>query len=77
MNLSVAFDTLTHGKLPSHLTKIFQSFWHFTDIVRLSSVLNEEINLPYEFDVIDYNSIDSKELKEHIDSFCASLWEHK
>ena len=37
-------------------------------ISRLGTQLNEELPLPYEFDVIDYASIDTPALKEHIDS---------
>ena len=34
---------------------------------RLHDILEEEINLPYFFDVINYNSISNKDLKNHID----------
>ena len=40
----------------------------FRTISRLGAQLNEELPLPYEFDVIDYASIDTPALKEHIDS---------
>ena len=42
-------------------------------ISRLSACLNEEIPLPYKFDVLDYASIDSAKLKEHIDTVGKSL----
>ena len=38
-------------------------------ISSLAARLNEEIPLPYEFDVIDYASVDTPALTEHIDSF--------
>ena len=40
-----------------------------TDITvkRLNSRLNEELPLPYFFDVIDYKSINNPDLVEHID----------
>ncbi|MBN1849209.1 MAG: nucleotidyltransferase domain-containing protein [Deltaproteobacteria bacterium] len=36
-------------------------------VKRFSSRLNEEVPLPYFFDVIDYKSISNKDLVEHID----------
>ena len=36
-------------------------------ISRLGAQLNEELPLPYQFDVIDYASIDTPALKERID----------
>ena len=36
-------------------------------IKRLSDLLNEELPLPYFFDVVDYNAITNKDLKKHID----------
>ena len=38
-------------------------------ISRVGARLNEELPLPYQFDVIDYATIDTPALKEHIDSF--------
>jgi predicted nucleotidyltransferase len=34
---------------------------------QLHGVLNDETPLPYKFDVIDYDKLDNKELKGHID----------
>ncbi|MBU3917095.1 nucleotidyltransferase domain-containing protein [bacterium] len=42
-------------------------------INRLSFLLNEELPLPYFFDVIHYEEIDNKDLKEHIDRVGKSL----
>lgn len=36
---------------------------------RISSILNEELPLPYLFDVIDYDAITNPDLKKHIDEF--------
>ncbi len=36
-------------------------------IDRLSSLLNEELPLPYFFDVVCYENIDNRNLKDHID----------
>ena len=36
-------------------------------VSRLSAQLNEELPIPYFIDVVDYNSLLNKELKEHID----------
>lgn len=33
----------------------------------LQSYINEDLPIPYMVDVIDYNSLDHRELKEHID----------
>lgn len=33
---------------------------------QMSGILNEETNLPYFFDVVDFNSIERKEFLEHI-----------
>ncbi len=38
-------------------------------IKRLSSILNEEVPLPYFFDVVHYESISHAELVQHIDRF--------
>jgi hypothetical protein len=32
----------------------------------LPGILNEETLLPYKFDVLDYDKIDNRQLKEHI-----------
>ncbi len=42
-------------------------------ISRLRYLLNEETNLPYFFDIIDYDSITSQELIKHIDEFGIDL----
>lgn len=36
-------------------------------ITTISGILNDESPLPYEFDIIDYNSLENQKLKEHID----------
>ncbi|MCK4563836.1 MAG: nucleotidyltransferase domain-containing protein [Verrucomicrobia bacterium] len=46
-------------------------------ISRLGTQLNEELPLPYQFDVIDYASIDTRALTEHIDSFGKVLFQRK
>lgn len=38
-------------------------------IARLSDDLNEKYPLPYFFDIVNYNEISNKELKNHIDTF--------
>jgi predicted nucleotidyltransferase len=35
--------------------------------IDIESFINEEIPVPYTVDVVDYNSLKKKELKEHID----------
>lgn len=39
----------------------------FETVSRLHYLLEEETDIPLFFDVVDYNSIDKPELKEHID----------
>ena len=36
-------------------------------IAQISHELNSESPLPYYFDILDYNSLESKQLKDHID----------
>ena len=42
-------------------------------ISHLRYLLNEETNLPYFFDVVDYDSITSQELLKHINDFGIDL----
>ncbi|MFH0800497.1 MAG: nucleotidyltransferase domain-containing protein [Pseudomonadota bacterium] len=44
---------------------------------RLSRKLNAETNLPYKFDVIDYDKISNSELKKHIDAFGCRLYRRR
>lgn len=37
--------------------------------VDIESFINEVMTIPYNVDVVDYNSLKKKELKEHIDRF--------
>ena len=39
----------------------------FDTVSQISYLLNEETNMPYKFDVLDYNKINEPQLKEHID----------
>lgn len=36
-------------------------------VLKLSGILNDETLLPYKFDILNYDTINSTELKEHID----------
>ncbi len=38
-------------------------------MVRLTNILEEELPLPYHFDIIDYKSVTNNELKKHIDCY--------
>ncbi|MFC2130996.1 nucleotidyltransferase domain-containing protein [Bacteroidota bacterium] len=38
-----------------------------SDMARLRDLLNEELPLPYFFDVINYHEINNQDLREHID----------
>ena len=39
---------------------------NFDVVTKLSSLLNEELPLPYYFDIIDYKAIQNEALREHI-----------
>lgn len=39
----------------------------FQDVSRLSYILNEETNLPYKIDLLNYHTITEPDLKAHID----------
>jgi uncharacterized protein len=45
------------------------------DAMRLSAVLNEETTLPYFFDVVIYETIQSSDLSEHIDRVGETIYE--
>ena len=40
---------------------------NFNIVLDISSILNEESSMPYYFDVLDYKSIENKDLVHHID----------
>ena len=46
-------------------------------IFEVSRELNEESPLPYYFDIIDYDSIESTDLKSHIDRVGREIYERK
>ena len=39
-----------------------------TTVLRLSDLLNEQLPLPYVFDILDYANIDSVSLRDHVDT---------
>ena len=45
------------------------------DAIRLSAVLNEETVLPYFFDVVVYETIQSRDLIEHVDGIGVKIYE--
>ncbi len=47
------------------------------DAVRLSATLNEETVLPYFFDVVVYETIQSRDLIEHIDRVGVKIYEQQ
>lgn len=46
-----------------------------SSIRRLSECLNEDLPLPYFFDVLDYNTIENEALKIHIDIFGVVIYQ--
>lgn len=49
----------------------------FEIVSNVSSILNEETNMPYKFDIIDYNSITNLDFKEHIDRVGMIIFQQK
>ncbi len=43
--------------------------------LNVSGLLNEELPIPYFFDVLDYATIDNVDLKEHIDQVGVALYQ--
>ena len=48
----------------------------FQTLTQLSYLLNEESDMPYKFDIIDYSTIENRELKEHIDRVGVSIYKN-
>jgi predicted nucleotidyltransferase len=46
-------------------------------IWQLSGILNDEILLPYKFDIVNYDAIDNGELKEHINRAGVEIYKEK
>ena len=46
----------------------------YDQVVALEAELNENLPLPYKFDLVDYSSLDNPELKAHIDRVGVSLF---
>ena len=44
------------------------------DLVRLSEQLNEDSPLPYRFDVVQYETLASEDLRSHIDRVGLRIW---
>jgi predicted nucleotidyltransferase len=42
-------------------------------ILKVSTTLNQSLPLPYFFDILHYDTLSSKELKAHIDTFGISI----
>jgi predicted nucleotidyltransferase len=49
----------------------------YTTVNRISYELNEETNLPFTFDIINYHSISEKALIDHIDRIAISFYHQK
>jgi predicted nucleotidyltransferase len=50
---------------------------NFETISRLSGMLNEELPLPYFFDVIDYTHLEHNGLKKHIEQYGKVIYQKK
>ncbi len=50
---------------------------NYQDITRLSALLNEELPLPYFFDVIHYETLDNAALRAHIDRVGQIIYSRK
>ncbi len=49
----------------NNVDKIIASLW---------GLLEDEVMLPYSYDLVDYSAITNKELKEHIDTYGKIIW---
>lgn len=49
----------------------------FADVSRISYELNETTNMPYRFDVLGYETIQTAALKEHIDRVGAEVYDRR
>lgn len=48
-----------------------------TEIVnKLSVQLNEELPIPYYFDIVHYESLTNESLKEHVDTFAKTFYQN-
>jgi predicted nucleotidyltransferase len=54
------------------------AIWATTNdsILRLAGFLHDETLLPYKFDLLNYDTINNKELKEHIDRVGVEIHKH-
>lgn len=50
---------------------------NFDTVLKLHSLLDQELPLPYFFDIVDYNDLENKNLKEHIEKFGIVFFERK
>ncbi len=55
-------DLALYGKEPLHCA------------TRVSALLNQELPLPYHFDVVDYVAVERPEFREHIDRVSQSIY---
>jgi predicted nucleotidyltransferase len=46
-------------------------------VLSLSTKLNQELPIPYYFDIINYQTIDNIQLQEHIDQFGSEIYNTK
>lgn len=49
---------------------------NFKTVSHLRFILNEETNLPYKFDVLNYDQINNDELRKHIDRVGIVFYKH-
>ena len=63
----------THG---SDVDIAIRGDFDFQTLTQLSYLLNQESNMPYKFDIIDYATIENSALKEHIDRVGVSIYKN-
>lgn len=63
-----------HNRKGSDVDIALQGAITFDVIARVKGVLEQETQLPYFFDVVDYASITNMDLKKHIDEHGKVLW---
>ncbi len=50
---------------------------NFDTVLKLHSILEQDLPLPYFFDIVDYKELENENLKEHIEKFGIVLFERK
>lgn len=56
---------------------IFGKHINFDIISRLQTILNQQLPIPYHVDVVHFDTIENKELQDHITTVGIKIWSQK